>query len=138
MISAEFESGFKNTTPGGASRAHRPLCILTPVFEDGRAFARLCLVLAGLKLERPIELIVVDDGSITDPPAIASLTSATLTGTIIRLKRNMGHQAAIAVGLSYLDGRRMDCDVVIMDSDGEDDPADLPDYFRRSVVTTSM
>lgn len=55
---------------------------------------------------------------------------------VLRLRRNLGHQGAIAIGLAAVAadpppaeaaGRRARPDfVVVMDSDGEDDPATLP------------
>jgi polyisoprenyl-phosphate glycosyltransferase len=44
----------------------------------------------------------------------------------LRLRRNLGHQRAIAIGLSFIHAERQ-CDaVVIMDADGEDKPEDVP------------
>jgi len=50
---------------------------------------------------------------------------------VLRLKRNVGHQRAIAVGLSYVadqlpDSRR----IVVMDSDGEDLPGSIKELLR--------
>jgi polyisoprenyl-phosphate glycosyltransferase len=46
---------------------------------------------------------------------------------VVRLRSNVGHQRAIAIGLSFLHGWvRPDAAVVVMDADGEDDPADVP------------
>ena len=46
--------------------------------------------------------------------------------SILELGRNLGHQRAIAVGLSYIEENE-DCDaVVVMDADGEDDPRYIP------------
>ena len=45
---------------------------------------------------------------------------------MLQLRRNLGHQRAIAVGLAYAE-EHDPCDVVvIMDGDGEDDPKDVP------------
>ena len=45
---------------------------------------------------------------------------------MLRLRRNLGHQRAIAVGLAYVEDRFKHDAVVVMDSDGEDDPSDVP------------
>jgi polyisoprenyl-phosphate glycosyltransferase len=50
---------------------------------------------------------------------------------VLALRRNLGHQRAICIGLSYLD-QEYDCEaVVVMDGDGEDDPADVPRLLER-------
>jgi polyisoprenyl-phosphate glycosyltransferase len=49
-----------------------------------------------------------------------------ITVESLRLRRNLGHQRAIAIGLSFLQAERP-CDaVVIMDADGEDKAEDVP------------
>lgn len=67
-------------------------------------------------------LIIVDDGSIDRPFNIEILREKKLSATLLKLKRNVGHQTAIACGLSEavakLDFKRL----VVMDSDGEDRP----------------
>jgi len=73
-----------------------------PVFEDGTSFARLCLALASLQPNMDIRVLAVDDGSISDPPQPSAYKDAGLSGIILRLSRNVGHQAAIATGIAYL------------------------------------
>jgi polyisoprenyl-phosphate glycosyltransferase len=50
-----------------------------------------------------------------------------LSGVVIKLKRNVGHQRAIAIGLNYVADHHPDiaC-TVVMDSDGEDTPSIYP------------
>jgi glycosyltransferase involved in cell wall biosynthesis len=45
--------------------------------------------------------------------------------SILQLRRNMGHQRAIAVGMSYIEEHLPCKAVLVMDSDGEDQPSDL-------------
>jgi hypothetical protein len=45
----------------------------------------------------------------------------------------LGHQRAIAVGLSYIQANYPSCTVVIMDADGEDSPADVPRLVRECI-----
>ena len=104
---------------------HPLLVIVTPVFEDAEASNRLFTELRN-ELGPDVYIVVVDDGSVKQPVEVESLHSAKLRGVIIKLKRNVGHQRAIAIGLSYV----ADClpnatQVVIMDSDGEDLPSSV-------------
>jgi hypothetical protein len=103
------------------------LAIVTPVYEDQESFAELCRRLAPVErgLGR-IHVIAVDDGSLSAPPRVEALTEAGLSGEILRLSRNVGHQAAIAIGLARVAQLRDVSACIVMDSDGEDPPEALP------------
>lgn len=102
------------------------LVVVTPVYEDAEASGRLFHELAAV-FGSEIHVVAVDDGSVRQPVSITSLADAGLNGTVITLKRNEGHQRAIAVGLSYAADRFGDevRRIVTMDSDGEDVPATI-------------
>ncbi len=100
--------------------------VVTPVYEDSQSFASLCRDLARLDAGATLEVLAVDDGSIQAPPAIGAIRDAGLAGRIIRLKRNSGHQTAIWVGLAVAASEPRYAGAVVMDSDGEDRPGDLP------------
>ena len=100
--------------------------VVTPVFEDGGSFAALCRDLARIEADVALEVLAVDDGTIDAPPAIDAVRDAGLAGRIVRLRRNSGHQAAIWVGLTVAASEPRYAGVVVMDSDGEDRPADVP------------
>jgi glycosyltransferase involved in cell wall biosynthesis len=111
---------------------NRPdLTVLTPVFEDGRSFARLCLALSAIQLNRDIKVLAIDDGSISNPPQLSAYKDAGLSGAILRLRRNVGHQAAIATGIAYLAEKGTSADLIIMDSDGEDNPSAISALLER-------
>jgi hypothetical protein len=59
--------------------------------------------------------------------------SASLPVHVLRLYRNMGHQKAIAIGLSYIH-HHLPCEnVLIMDADGEDRPQDAMALIKSSM-----
>jgi hypothetical protein len=103
-----------------------------PVYEDVEASTRLFGELSVLFGAR-VHVVAVDDGSLRQPLAIASLTDAGLSATLITLRRNEGHQRAIAVGLSYAaEHFQWSTEfIVTMDSDGEDVPATIADLIAR-------
>jgi glycosyltransferase involved in cell wall biosynthesis len=69
------------------------------------------------------EIIAVDDGSKDNTfPALAQLYQNEPHLRVLKLKRNFGQTAAVAAGLAYANGEV----VVIMDGDGQNDPADIP------------
>lgn len=119
--------------------------ILIPVFNDWAASSR---VVAQVERElaatrfRP-SFLLVDDGSSTAPTAELFAVQGDRASNIevLTLMRNLGHQRAIGVGLAWIEKHRP-CDaVVVMDGDGEDDPADVPRLLhhwleggRRTIV----
>lgn len=105
--------------------AHR-LIVVTPVYEDVDASSRLFKELAA-QFGRDVFVVAVDDGSVDRPLEIESLAHADVTGVILKLRRNVGHQRAIAIGLGYVAAHMQpEHRVVVMDSDGEDLPATIP------------
>jgi hypothetical protein len=116
-----------------------PLLILSPVYEDWDSARVLLgrldgeLGAAGLTAE----VIFVDDGSTAPPDAgeqFAGLARVARV-TVLPLRRNLGHQRAIAIGLAYIERNRRCRAVLVMDSDGEDAPADVPRLVRRMEET---
>lgn len=68
------------------------------------------------------ELVLVNDGSQQTVPEDL-LTPEVI---IIDLVRNLGHQKAITIGLAWVAENRQADVVIVMDSDGEDRPEDIP------------
>ena len=102
-----------------------PLVIVTPVYEDREASSQLFVELAN-NFGASAFVVAVDDGSVREPLDPDSLRRAGLSGVVIRLRRNIGHQRAIAVGLGFVADELPDADrIVVMDSDGEDRPATI-------------
>lgn len=120
------------------------LTVLMPVYDDWRAAAVVCAALDQAFAARTgttARVLLVDDGSTMAPDPEAFLTalpSGALTSLqsveLLRLRRNLGHQRAIAVGLVYIHQHHPIDAVLVMDSDGEDRPEDVPrllDEFER-------
>ena len=108
------------------SFADHKLIVVTPVYEDVEASSRLFKELAA-QFGRDIFVVAVDDGSVKQPVDIASIENAGLAGVVLKLRRNVGHQRAIAIGLGYVSEHvQPEQRVVVMDSDGEDLPSTIP------------
>ncbi len=104
--------------------------IVTPVYEDVEASTKLFAELARETRGRAF-VVAVDDGSVRQPLGPGGLESAGLPGVVLKLKRNVGHQRAIAIGLSYVNEQLpYACPTVVMDSDGEDLPSCIPVLLR--------
>ena len=106
------------------------VAIVTPVLDDWPAFTTLVAEIAqgfrGSGIE--FEIYVVDDGSTEsfDPKSIPLPADGCIASIeVLHLPLNIGHQRAIATGLCSLAGRDDLGGAVVMDSDGEDRPADI-------------
>ena len=105
------------------------LVVVSPVFDDWEAVAMLLPILDQelAACGATARVLLVDDGSIqcAPPSLVRSPLGAITEVRVLSLRRNVGHQRALAVGLAYIHDK-MTCDaVVVMDSDGEDDPQDI-------------
>ncbi|WP_422039191.1 glycosyltransferase [Roseibium sp.] len=102
------------------------IIIVTPVYEDFEASSRLFQELQA-ELGDSVYIVAVDDGSVKQPLDTSSLDQAGARGTVLKLRRNVGHQKAIAIGVGYVSTHISDNQlVVVMDSDGEDLPSSIP------------
>lgn len=107
------------------------LCI--PVFNDWTSALALLGSLDDVasKSSDTIGVWLVDDGSFEEAPALTAPFRALASVSVLRLRANLGHQRAIAVGLCHLYERKVGDAIVVMDGDGEDDPSDLPKLIER-------
>jgi len=102
------------------------LCIVIPIYNDWQSLRILMDEFSNQwhKSFERIKVLIVNDGS---PQQLTEeLSTDKIDLEILHLRRNLGHQKAIAIGISYL-AHDSDHDfVVVMDGDGEDRPADIP------------
>ncbi len=106
------------------------LAIVLPVYNDWESVDILITDLhTNLSSEYNLKILIVNDGS-----TITHNTSLSLNHLveIINLTRNLGHQKAIAIGLSYLSKKTEGIPVIVMDADGEDNP----EYIKELIATS--
>jgi len=107
------------------------LVVVTPIYEDVEASSRLFRELAAV-FGRDAYIVAVDDGSVRQPVDSTSIAAAGLDGVVVKLRRNVGHQRAIATGIDYVAEVLPEASrVVVMDSDGEDVPASIRELLQR-------
>jgi glycosyltransferase involved in cell wall biosynthesis len=105
-----------------------PFLIIMPVFNDWSSVAPL-LGQLDEELSRKnlkVEVLLIDDGSTIKPPSNLYPAGSKQIEKIeiLRLRRNLGHQRAIAIALAHIE-ENVSCQaVVVMDADGEDKPED--------------
>lgn len=111
---------------------------LIPVYNDWSA---LGLLLEGIDKqltdsEHEVSVLIVDDASVTSPPEDLLEKRQNIAAVrLVRLKANLGHQRAIAIGLSYIRANLPPGTVVVMDADGEDRPEDILRLLGKSAET---
>ncbi|MDP8217043.1 MAG: glycosyltransferase family 2 protein [Candidatus Kaelpia imicola] len=101
------------------------ISVVMPVYDEEdslpRIFNELKDVLTGIPYD--YEIVIVDDGSKDGSwDLISSVSSSDEKIKAIRLLKNYGQTAAIQVGFENVSGNL----IVVMDSDGQNDPADIP------------
>jgi glycosyltransferase involved in cell wall biosynthesis len=101
------------------------LSVVLPVYNEADCLQTFIPELAGVlrQLERPYEIVAVDDGSTDDSVAVLrQLQKEEPNLVVVQFRRNFGQTAAFVAGFDYARG-----DIIVtMDSDGQNDPADIP------------
>jgi len=106
------------------------LSIVIPVFNEEENIAPLIREIDQTLAPtcRCYEIVVVDDGSKDGTFAVLrALFTPAGRLKIVKLKRNFGQTAALAAGLDHANGEI----VVLMDGDGQNDPADIPRLLAK-------
>lgn len=121
---------------GISSTDKRNLNIVIPSFNDWDALEKLLPLIDEINLsqETNLKVVIVDDYSTSPiPESLIYQKHQQIRGVnILRLRRNLGHQRAIAVGLSYVYDN-LDSDlVIVMDGDGEDNPFEIESLLNAS------
>lgn len=128
----------KNLIPFAVNRSpftekRQMIKILIPLYNDWDA---LLLLLSEIKKRVSADLFAKLSFVIVDDCSSITVDSTIFDGynlSIIRLWRNVGHQKAIALGISYLTQESDFERVIVMDSDGEDKPADIEALYEASL-----
>ena len=118
----------------GSPQAGCPLVVLIPVYNDWIAVEKLLRELDKVLEAHALnaDILIVDDGSTVEPASTFDGYSALGRVDVLELKRNLGHQRAIGIGIAFVEDRLTSCEsLVVMDGDGEDDPRDVPRLLER-------
>ena len=104
----------------------KEITIISPVFNDWDSYN---ILINEIKKEKSlkeisIKFLVINDCS-DNPAPLNELKLHKCPITILNLNKNYGHQTAIVIGCVYTKLNLKQDTVVIMDSDGEDQPKDI-------------
>lgn len=101
--------------------------LVIPVYEDWEALNALLHRINDLDSSWSFHAFLINDHPLRPPddwftpPPSGSISDVR----ILSLRRNVGHQRAIALGLCHWLRQQYQGPVVVMDADGEDQPADI-------------
>ncbi len=117
--------------------------ITMPVYNDWEAASLLCELLcreASVFAKSSLTILLINDGSSVEPQQdlFKNCRASHLRDVkVLFLGRNLGHQRAIAISLTYIQ-QNIPCDaVVVMDADGEDRASDIPRLIESLVKQRS-
>lgn len=106
------------------------ISVVIPVYHEKDNVSKLNDQLLGVlkTLDRPYEIIYVDDGSRDETfSVLKGLCSQSSCVRGIRLRRNFGQTAAMSAGFDFARGEI----IVAMDGDLQNDPADIPALLSK-------
>jgi glycosyltransferase involved in cell wall biosynthesis len=101
------------------------ISVVVPVYDEAETLVPLLEEVSDalLGLREPWEIVFVDDGSVDETPRILrELAGKADNVRVLTLRRNYGQTAALMAGIDHARGDV----VVVMDGDGQNDPADIP------------
>ena len=98
--------------------------ILTPTFNDWKSLSKLLFEIdQNIKGSKGnFRILIINDASTIEPKLNLKNVKHLRKIHIITLKKNLGSQKSICLGLKYLKKKKAKAIITIIDSDGEDDP----------------
>ena len=104
--------------------------LIIPVFNEEESLPRLFAALDAVapKLPQPVEVVLVDDGSIDRSFEILREAGKTRPWLrVVRFRRNYGQTAALAAGIDHSRASV----IVALDADLQNDPTDIPAMLAK-------
>lgn len=110
------------------------ISIVIPAYNEVDNICTLIGEINQLKLNDPVEIIVVDDASTDDTyAAVLRMKEAGPGLKVIQHEKTYGQSAAVATGVAHTDGEV----IVTLDGDGQNNPADIPRLVTALVSDNS-
>lgn len=107
------------------------LSIIVPIYNESENLGELCrrTLAAAETMDRPFELILVDDGSRDDSWCLMESVQRANPGVVrlVGFNRNYGQHMAVLAGFERVRGRV----VVTLDADLQNPPEEIPNLVRK-------
>ena len=119
--------------------------ILIPVYNDWESLKKLLNIIdknIAINKKFDTEILILDDKSTTSVDLKSLKFNSFKSLSILTVKRNLGSQKVIAIGLNYINHKHKNF-VTVIDSDGEDNPLeiekmlDLAEKNEENIVTSN-
>lgn len=110
------------------------ISIVIPVYNEGKPLILFCdeIITEIKKIGLPYELVLIDDYSKDDSwQVMKELAASNPNIKVARLIRNFGQHSALTAGLNLCTGDY----AVLMDCDGQDDPAYIAEMYNKLTAT---
>ena len=114
--------------------------ILIPLYNDWKSVSKLLREIdtQTKSWDANVSVIIINDASTEERSGLDSNYQKIKSVKILNMKKNRVHQRCIAAGLKYI-YKNEDFDrVIVMDSDGEDRPEELNDFFKKAQENPNM
>lgn len=109
--------------------------ILTPTFNDwqslNKLFGEINKNIIGFK--GIFKIVVINDASTIKPKFNLNKIKNFNIVEVINLKKNLGSQKSIYLGLKYLRKKNVKAIITVIDSDGEDDPKKISELINLAI-----
>lgn len=115
--------------------------IVIPVYNDWRSLNKLISKLNSILIkDKKVrnEILIVNDNSLEEVQINSKNLKSIKKIKVIFLKKNIGSQKAIAIGLDYLKKIKENFFITVMDSDGEDDPLQVKNMLKLAIKNPAV
>ncbi len=105
------------------------ITVIIPFYNEAESLLVLInrLIKTADKMGEPYEIVMVDDGSTDNPQEQIRQLPSNIYIKFVCHQRRMGKGKALQTGIGNAAGEI----IALMDADLQDDPADLPKFFRK-------
>ena len=109
----------------------RKIYVLIPLYNDWLSLSKLLRAIDKMIKKNNINILIINDCSTEKNKNSKHQFKNIKSVKVINLKRNVGHDRAIAVGLNILYKKKLFDYVITMDSDGEDNPKYIKFFIEK-------
>jgi len=110
--------------------------IVLPLYNDWRSLNKLLFEI-NQNYTQKINILIVDDCSTKKNTFNFKKFNNFKSITIIKNKKNLGSQKSIAIGLTFLKKLKKNFYIIVMDSDGEDNPLSIKEMLNLAKKNTN-
>ena len=107
---------------------------LLPLYNDWKSVQKLIGEINKQikKVKKKALILIIDDNSTKSQKLNIKAFRYIKNIKILSLRKNLGSQKAIAVGLKYLNSKKQKSIITILDSDGEDDSSQIAHMIKKA------